>query len=279
MDLLRLWREVNVLFLSRCLSNFSLASLAALMHAALVGERPTVILDKSVERAATARQLGSGVVQRDIDYFIGACEISGVLQPTSDFASSTLPSSTSVSLSRPGSITGGEGTADCVRIEPAADATSAVAIGFPNSNASTTLTISVADDLSSLWHVHPTHTNTLCTRWAHALKQTWHESVDVGSNTQCVRVRRVLEQFKLEMIRLVNTLKRLVRQAEIDHYALYRAHAFLADCGAAHVLVNMISRDTLSLTPSERDVLAVLVETHPQTVRDSPSNSSSGNDD
>lgn len=35
-------------------------------------------------------------------------------------------------------------------------------------------------------------------------------------------LRQIIEDFKLKTIQDLNTLKRLVRQAETDHYALYR---------------------------------------------------------
>ncbi|KAJ8037017.1 Protein Njmu-R1 [Holothuria leucospilota] len=72
-------------------------------------------------------------------------------------------------------------------------------------------------------------------------------------------LRQIIEDFKLKTIQDLNTLKRLVRQAETDHYALYRAFSFLRDCGSGAILLRQIWKDENSVTVKDtQNVLRVL---------------------
>ncbi|XP_071813975.1 protein Njmu-R1-like isoform X2 [Apostichopus japonicus] len=72
-------------------------------------------------------------------------------------------------------------------------------------------------------------------------------------------LRQVIEDFKLKTIQDLNTLKRLVRQAENDHYALYRAYTFLRDCGSGAILLRQIWKDDNSVSVKDtQNVLRIL---------------------
>nr|XP_006817111.1 PREDICTED: protein Njmu-R1-like [Saccoglossus kowalevskii] len=59
-----------------------------------------------------------------------------------------------------------------------------------------------------------TECNIFCRDWAQALCN--------GDDHNPVYLRQIIENYKLKAIQDMNTLQRLIRQAENDHYALYR---------------------------------------------------------
>jgi len=53
-----------------------------------------------------------------------------------------------------------------------------------------------------------------------------------------IRMREVIENYKLRIIQDMNTFKRLIKEAETDFYVLYRAYVFLLSSGNAKILLN-----------------------------------------
>ncbi|XP_069684162.1 protein Njmu-R1-like isoform X3 [Periplaneta americana] len=64
--------------------------------------------------------------------------------------------------------------------------------------------------------------NAYCGEWTRLL-------LDLGHCAEPWRLRRVLEAFKLKTIKDMNMLKRLLKQAEMDHYSLYSWRALAVD--------------------------------------------------
>ncbi|KAK7507686.1 hypothetical protein BaRGS_00001621 [Batillaria attramentaria] len=69
------------------------------------------------------------------------------------------------------------------------------------------------------------------------------------------KIRDSLESIKLAFIHNLNKLKRFLRQAELDHYALYRAFVFLKKCGAGSLLLRYVKLDA---SPETISVLAAI---------------------
>ncbi|XP_022089354.1 protein Njmu-R1-like isoform X2 [Acanthaster planci] len=91
--------------------------------------------------------------------------------------------------------------------------------------------------------------------------EEWSRLLLASSRENPASLRQIIEDFKLRTIQDLNTLKRLVRQAESDHYALYRAFAFLRDCGNGGVLLRHIWKDENTVTSQDtQSVLHVLEE-------------------
>ncbi|XP_076459840.1 protein Njmu-R1-like isoform X2 [Babylonia areolata] len=74
-------------------------------------------------------------------------------------------------------------------------------------------------------------------------------SIDVKNVT---KIRDSLESIRLAFIHNLNKLKRYLRQAELDHYALYRAFVFLKKCGCGNLLLRYVKLD------ASEDTLRVL---------------------
>ncbi|KJE89652.1 hypothetical protein CAOG_01089 [Capsaspora owczarzaki ATCC 30864] len=70
-------------------------------------------------------------------------------------------------------------------------------------------------------------------------------------------LRHALDLYKLRVTQEMNHFKRLVRQAEVDHYALYRASEFLERCGLGAILLRAVSSFDV-LSSEEADVLKAL---------------------
>ncbi|XP_025091123.1 protein Njmu-R1-like isoform X4 [Pomacea canaliculata] len=57
------------------------------------------------------------------------------------------------------------------------------------------------------------------------------------------KIRDTLESVKLAFIHNLNKLKRFLKEAEVDHYALYRAYVFLKKCGCGNLLLRYVKLD------------------------------------
>ncbi|MBN3294347.1 NJMU protein, partial [Polypterus senegalus] len=75
--------------------------------------------------------------------------------------------------------------------------------------------------------------NRFCEEWS----QAFLNSAEGGN---AFLLRQILENFKLKAIQDLNNLKRLVRQAETSHYALFRCYTFLQNCGNGDVLLQNV---------------------------------------
>ncbi|XP_006890987.1 PREDICTED: protein Njmu-R1 [Elephantulus edwardii] len=71
--------------------------------------------------------------------------------------------------------------------------------------------------------------------------------------------RQVLENFKLKAIQDTNNLKRFLRQAEMDHYALFKCYMFLKNCGSGDILLKIVKVEHEEM-PEAKNVIAVLEE-------------------
>ncbi|XP_029401989.1 protein Njmu-R1 [Mus pahari] len=71
--------------------------------------------------------------------------------------------------------------------------------------------------------------------------------------------RQVLENFKLKAIQDTNNLKRFIRQAEMNHYALFKCYMFLKNCGSGDILLKIVKVEHEEM-PEAKSVVAVLEE-------------------
>uniref|UniRef100_A0ACB8ENC0 Uncharacterized protein n=2 Tax=Sphaerodactylus townsendi TaxID=933632 RepID=A0ACB8ENC0_9SAUR len=71
--------------------------------------------------------------------------------------------------------------------------------------------------------------------------------------------RQILENFKLKAIQDINNLKRFIRQAEMNHYALFKCYLFLKNCGSGDVLLKMVKVEHTEMQEA-KNVIAVLEE-------------------
>ncbi|XP_064478220.1 protein Njmu-R1-like isoform X2 [Ornithodoros turicata] len=98
-----------------------------------------------------------------------------------------------------------------------------------------------------------TETSPFCQRWAKAI---FKEDLD-----NALLQRRIIEGFKIKTIQDMNLIKRLVKQAENDHYALYNAFRFLKECGYSDTLLRRATREgSVTATTEGRDVVTLLSE-------------------
>ncbi|KAM7146313.1 protein Njmu-R1 [Macrochelys suwanniensis] len=71
--------------------------------------------------------------------------------------------------------------------------------------------------------------------------------------------RQILENFKLKAIQDTNNLKRFIRQAEMNHYALFKCFVFLKNCGSGDVLLKIVKVEQAEM-PEAKNVITVLEE-------------------
>lgn len=92
-----------------------------------------------------------------------------------------------------------------------------------------------------------------CQRWAARLVK----SEDDGP----LVLRRIVEGFKIRTIQDLNLVKRLVREAENDHYALFNAYQFLKKCGYWRALLQRATTEgSVVATPEGQEVVELLRE-------------------
>nr|XP_042700737.1 protein Njmu-R1 isoform X2 [Chrysemys picta bellii] len=71
--------------------------------------------------------------------------------------------------------------------------------------------------------------------------------------------RQIVENFKLKAIQDTNNLKRFIRQAEMNHYALFKCFVFLKNCGSGDVLLKIVKVEQAEM-PEAKNVITVLEE-------------------
>lgn len=62
-----------------------------------------------------------------------------------------------------------------------------------------------------------------------------------------------------QAIQDTNNLKRFIRQAEMNHYALFKCYMFLKNCGSGDILLKIVKVEHEEM-PEAKSVVAVLEE-------------------
>eukprot|EP00058_Branchiostoma_floridae_P004795 XP_002590283.1 hypothetical protein BRAFLDRAFT_121352 [Branchiostoma floridae] len=88
--------------------------------------------------------------------------------------------------------------------------------------------------------------------------KNWGEKVLSASSVSAFQVRQMLDNFKLQVIQDMNAFKRLILQAETDHYALYRCLIFTQNCGHNLLQSPAVMNDPGLASLDSQDVLKVL---------------------
>lgn len=102
----------------------------------------------------------------------------------------------------------------------------------------------------------PTLTNTVSNRFCDGWIQAF---LNAAERSNPFLLRQILENFKLKAIQDMNSLKRLVRQAETSHYALFRCSRFLQGCGNGDVLLQNARAEHRDL-PQACSIINILEE-------------------
>ncbi|OWK58266.1 Protein Njmu-R1 [Lonchura striata] len=100
--------------------------------------------------------------------------------------------------------------------------------------------------------LHNAGSNRFCEDWMQAF-------VNGAEGGNPFLFRQILENFKLKAIQDINNLKRFIRQAEMNHYALFKCYLFLKNCGSGDILLKIVKVEHAEM-PEARNVVTVLEE-------------------
>ncbi|KAJ7424413.1 Protein Njmu-R1 [Willisornis vidua] len=100
--------------------------------------------------------------------------------------------------------------------------------------------------------LHNAGSNRFCEDWMQAF-------VNAAEGGNPFLFRQILENFKLKAIQDINNLKRFIRQAEMNHYALFKCYLFLRSCGSGDILLKVVKVEHAEM-PEARNVVTVLEE-------------------
>uniref|UniRef100_A0A8C3QXM3 Chromosome 17 open reading frame 75 n=1 Tax=Cyanoderma ruficeps TaxID=181631 RepID=A0A8C3QXM3_9PASS len=100
--------------------------------------------------------------------------------------------------------------------------------------------------------LHNAGNNRFCEDWMQAF-------VNGAEGGNPFLFRQILENFKLKAIQDINNLKRFIRQAEMNHYALFKCYLFLKNCGSGDILLKIVKVEHAEM-PEARNVVTVLEE-------------------
>ncbi|XP_071429694.1 protein Njmu-R1 [Pithys albifrons albifrons] len=100
--------------------------------------------------------------------------------------------------------------------------------------------------------LHNAGSNRFCEDWMQAF-------VNAAEGGNPFLFRQILENFKLKAIQDINNLKRFIRQAEMNHYALFKCYLFLRNCGSGDILLKVVKVEHAEM-PEARNVVTVLEE-------------------
>ncbi|CAH2291904.1 Hypothetical predicted protein [Pelobates cultripes] len=123
------------------------------------------------------------------------------------------------------------------------------------------LCIVMSDELQKPVHVdfsdsQPQFINAVSNKFCEDWMQVFINTYDGGNP---FLFRQKLENFKLKVIQDMNSLKRLIRQAEMSHYALFRCYTFLKNCGNGDLLLKFVKVEQAEM-PESGSVVSVLEE-------------------
>ncbi|XP_065658493.1 protein Njmu-R1 isoform X4 [Hydra vulgaris] len=65
----------------------------------------------------------------------------------------------------------------------------------------------------------------------------WIRSLEEMKFKNPIKMRQLIENYKVKIIQDINSFHRLINQAENDYYALYKAYIFIASSGNAYVIM------------------------------------------
>uniref|UniRef100_A0A8B9PCE9 Chromosome 17 open reading frame 75 n=1 Tax=Apteryx owenii TaxID=8824 RepID=A0A8B9PCE9_APTOW len=99
---------------------------------------------------------------------------------------------------------------------------------------------------------HNAGSNRFCEDWMHAF-------INGAEGGNPFLFRQILENFKLKAIQDINNLKRFIRQAEMNHYALFKCYMFLKNSGSGDILLKIVKVEHAEM-PEAKNVVAVLEE-------------------
>ncbi|NXA23426.1 NJMU protein, partial [Ibidorhyncha struthersii] len=100
--------------------------------------------------------------------------------------------------------------------------------------------------------LHNAGSNRFCEDWMRAF-------VNGAEGGNPFLFQQILENFKLKAIQDINNLKRFIRQAEMNHYALFKCYMFLKNCGSGDILLKIVKVEHAEM-PEARNVVTVLEE-------------------
>ncbi|XP_045213620.2 protein Njmu-R1-like [Mercenaria mercenaria] len=169
---------------------------------------------------------GTADLQADIQRFYNACSLSDILIQLRD---TRLRRET-------GSLSG---SVDLL-----------VDVDSRQTDAQNTLTVSISADSVRL---DSNGCNRFCEEWANAINRPEFQD-------QPARQKQVIEAFKLKFIQTMNTLKRLLREAENDYYALYRLYVFLRDSGNCEILLHYVRTEGATDVANVLEVLQDFIQ-------------------
>ncbi|XP_069124037.1 protein Njmu-R1-like isoform X2 [Argopecten irradians] len=147
--------------------------------------------------------------QHDLKRFLHACNLSEILKQTDKEKRGVSPAST--------------GSLDLL-----------VDLGECTSAPQQTLTLTLSQDEVTC---SPEVCTTFCEDWSKIFNKTDYHRAS--------QIRHVLEAFKIKYIQSINTLKRLLIQAEADYYALYKSYVFIKNSGNSEILLNYSHLDSV----------------------------------
>ncbi|XP_033749715.1 protein Njmu-R1-like isoform X2 [Pecten maximus] len=147
--------------------------------------------------------------KNDLKRFLSACNLSEILKQTDKEKRGASPAST--------------GSLDLL-----------VDLGEYNAAPQQTLTLTLSQDEMTC---SPQDCTAFCEDWGKVLNKT--------DSHRASQIRHVLEAFKIKYIQSINTLKRLLIQAEADYYALYKSYVFIRNSGNSEILLNYSHLDSI----------------------------------
>ena len=101
-------------------------------------------------------------------------------------------------------------------------------------------------DSSFNFQINSKETNLFCKEWAKDIRRTAKEKTP-----DPFKLRSLIEHYKLKVIQELNQLRRLVEQAKMNNYALYKSYTMLKKNSASDVLLTMILQDKSDVNTQE----------------------------
>ncbi|XP_052071390.1 protein Njmu-R1-like [Mytilus californianus] len=88
----------------------------------------------------------------------------------------------------------------------------------------------------------PMFENIKCSKFC----EHWSKAINSVDNNSPGEIRQAVEAFKVKYIHSINTMKRLLMEAQTDYYAYYRAYKFIMNSGNSEILLSYAHLDEIA---------------------------------
>jgi len=203
------WYSYNIDYVNRCIDMLK-DKLAIILHTSLIG-KPVIIIKRPSQ----------STLVEDLTRFVKAAALN------SSSSSSQIPQNQR-SQEQIGKSSSQVPSIQVTIIEDSSNTSL-------KTSASSSGKLIISVDSQYVLHLNSTETNIFCREWAKELKSAGRDPL---------LLRKSIEHHKFKVVQELNHLRRLIDQAKMNNYALYKTYRFLRASNNSDVLLSLLIQES-----------------------------------